>query len=172
MHIYMSDFAAGLAHPLGGADHILAMVAIGLWGVVAGGRALWAWPLAFVAMLLVGFTAAVVGLHAPLVEAAIASSIIVLGLLVALAVRAPVWLGATIAGLFAFFHGHAHGTEAAAAGVELIEYASGFSLATAALHTLGLGAGLLIARSAGKRLLRATGALVAVGGLVLIAVLA
>ena len=170
--MHMSDFAAGLAHPFSGADHILAMVAIGLWGAVAGGRALWVWPVAFVAMMLVGFAAAIVGLQAPLVEPAIASSIIVLGLVVALAVRAPVWLGATIAGLFALFHGHAHGTEAAAAGVQLIAYATGFSLATAALHAVGLGAGLIVARSAGESLLRATGGLIALSGLALIARLA
>lgn len=167
--MYMSDFAAGLAHPVSGADHILAMVAIGLWGVLAGGRALWVWPVAFVAMILVGFAAAILGLQAPLVEPAIVSSTIVLGLLVALAVRAPVWLGAAIAGLFAFFHGHVHGTEAVTAGAELIAYASGFSLATAALHAVGLGAGLLIARSAGEPLLRATGGFVALSGLALIA---
>lgn len=165
----VSDFAAGLAHPLSGADHILAMVAIGLWGVLAGGRALWAWPLAFVATILVGFAAAILGWQVPLVEPAIAVSIAVLGLLVALAVKAPVWLGAVIAGLFAFFHGHAHGTEAATAGVQLFAYASGFSLATAALHAVGIGAGLLISRSAGEPALRATGALVAASGLALIA---
>jgi urease accessory protein len=170
--MYMSNFVTGLAHPVSGADHVLAMVAIGLWGVIAGGRALWIWPAAFVAMILVGFCAAILGVQAAVVEPAIASSIVVLGLLVALAVRAPVWLGAMIAGLFAFFHGHAHGTEAAAVGVDLIAYACGFSLATAALHAVGLGAGLLISRSAGESLLRATGGLVAVSGLALIARLA
>lgn len=168
----MSDLVAGLTHPLSGADHILAMGAIGLWGVVSGGRALWAWPAAFAATLLVGFAVAILGLPAPFVEPAIVSSIVVLGLLVALAVRAPVWLGAVIAGLFAFFHGHAHGTEAVAAGVDLLAFASGFSLATAVLHGVGLGGGLLIARSAGEPLLRATGGLVAVSGLALIAGLA
>ena len=165
----ISDLVAGLAHPVSGADHILAMLAIGLWGVVAGGRALWVWPAAFVAMVLVGFAAAIFGLHVPFVEPAIVSSIVVLGLLVAFAVRAPLWLGAVIAGLFAFFHGHAHGTEAATAEVGLVAYASGFSLATAALHAVGLGAGLVIARLAGEPLLRATGGLVAVSGLALIA---
>lgn len=170
--MYMSSFVHGLAHPVSGADHILAMLAIGLWGVIAGGRALWAWPAAFVAMILVGFCAAILGAQAPIVEPVIASSIVLLGLLVALAVKAPVWLGAVVAGLFAFFHGHAHGTEAAAAGVDLIAYACGFSLATAALHAVGLGAGLLVTRSAGDSLLRATGGLVAVSGVVLIAGLA
>jgi urease accessory protein len=160
-----SSLLAGFAHPLGGADHILAMVAIGLWGASTGGRALWVWPLAFVSTLLVGFAAGIAGLQVLWVEPAIAASIVVLGLLVAFAVRAPVWSGAVIAGLFAFFHGHAHGTEALMAGVEPIAYASGFSLATAALHAVGLTAGLLIARSAGDSLLRATGGLVAIGGL-------
>jgi urease accessory protein len=87
-----------------------------------------------------------------------------------LAARAPVWLGVVIAGTFAFFHGHAHGTEAAMAGAGLIGYASGFSLATAALHALGLAGGLLLARSAGgEPLLRATGGVVALSGLVLMA---
>ena len=165
----LSALVAGLAHPLMGADHILAMIAIGLWAVIAGGRALWAWPAAFVAMVLIGFVAALLGWHVPLVEPAIAASIIVLGLFIVLAVKAPLWLGAVIAGLFAFFHGHAHGIEVATAGAGLLAYATGFSLTTAALHGLGLGIGILLARSAGEPLLRATGGLVAVGGLALIA---
>jgi urease accessory protein len=167
--VNMSDLIAGLAHPFSGADHILAMVAIGLWGVAAGGRALWAWPATFVSMVLVGFVAAISGVQAPLVEPAIASSTVVLGLLIALAVRAPVWLGAIGAGLFAFFHGHAHGTEALAAGLHPGAYATGFSLATVTLHAVGLGAGLILARSVGQTLLRATGGFVAISGLALMA---
>ncbi|HEV7607175.1 MAG TPA: HupE/UreJ family protein [Steroidobacteraceae bacterium] len=167
-----ASLLAGFAHPIGGADHFLVMVAIGIWGALAGGRALWAWPLAFVSTTLVGFTVAMWGLQVPLVEPAIAASIVVLGLLIAFAVRAPVWLGAVIAGLFAFFHGHAHGTEALAAGVAPIAYATGFSLATAALHALGIGAGLLIARSAGASLSRAAGGLIAISGLSLLSSLA
>jgi urease accessory protein len=168
----IANFAAGLAHPLNGADHILAMVAIGLWSVSAGGRALWVWPLAFVTTTLVGFAAAATGLQVPLVEPAIATSIVVLGLMIVFAVRAPVWSGAVIAALFAFFHGHAHGTEAMAAGSASVDYAAGFLLATAALHAVGLGAGYVIARSSGQALLRATGGVVAVGGMALIAGLA
>lgn len=164
-----SSFLAGLAHPVNGADHILAMVAIGLWGVIAGGRAIWAWPAAFVSMVQVGFVVAIAGVQPPLVEPAIATSIVVLGLLVLFAVRAPVWLGAVLAGIFAFLHGHAHGTEVLGSGVDLLSYAIGFSLATAALHALGIAAGLLIARSAGASWLRASGGLVAMGGVVLIA---
>jgi urease accessory protein len=165
----MSNFVAGLWHPIGGADHILAMVAIGLWGVIAGGRALWVWPAAFVTMVLAGFAAAIFGVHVPFVQPAIGASIVVLGLLIGLAVKAPLCLGAAIAGLFAFFHGHAHGTEAAVAGTGLLAFACGFSLTTAFLHAVGLGAGMFIARSAGEPLLRASGGLVAFSGLALIA---
>src|SRR5260370_5745456 len=126
-----NSFAVGISHPLQGADHVLAMVAVGLWAVLAGGRALWLWPMAFVATMLAGFAAATLGLQMPLVAPAISASIVALGLFVALAVKAPVWLGAAITSLFAFFHGHAHGTSASAAN--LIPYAAGFAPATAGL---------------------------------------
>jgi urease accessory protein len=162
-----NSFASGVAHPLHGADHVLAMLAVGLWAVLAGGRAIWVWPMAFVATMLAGFAAATFGLQMPFVEPAIWSSIIILGLLVALAVEAPVWLGAAITGLFAFFHGHVHGTEATAVG--LVPYAAGFALATAALHAAGIGLGLFAERSIGKLALRAMGGLTVLGGIALIA---
>jgi len=161
-----NSFASGIVHPLGGPDHILAMVAVGLWGVLAGGRAIWVWPMAFGATMLAGFAAATLGLQLPSVEPAIWSSIIILGLFVALAVKAPVWLGAAIAGLFAFFHGHVHGTETTAAS--LIPYAVGFALATAGLHAAGIGLGLFAEGSIGKVALRAMGGLVVVGGVAVI----
>jgi urease accessory protein len=145
------SFASGIAHPLHGVDHILAMVAVGLWSVVAGGRAIWVWPTAFVAMMLVGFAAATFGLQMPFVEPAIWSSVVVLGLFVALAVKAPVSLGAGIVGLFALAHGHAHGVEAGAAS--LIPYAAGFSLATTGLHAAGIALGLFANAAIEKRAL-------------------
>jgi urease accessory protein len=157
-----NSFASGIAHPLSGADHILAMVAVGLWGVLAGGRAIWVWPMAFVTTMLAGFAAATLGLQMPLVEPAIWSSIIILGLFVALAVKAPVWLGAAIVGFFAFFHGHAHGTQTSVASV--IPYAAGFALATAGLHVAGVGGGLLASSSIGKFAVRALGGGIAVLG--------
>jgi urease accessory protein len=162
-----SSFASGVAHPLHGADHILVMITVGLWGMLAGGRAIWLWPMAFVGTMLAGFAAATLGLQIPFVEPAISSSIIILGLLVALAVEAPVWLGAAITGLFAFFHGHIHGTEATA--VALVPYAVGFALATAALHAAGIGLGLLAESAIGKVALRAAGGLTVLGGIALIA---
>jgi urease accessory protein len=146
-----NSFGAGIAHPLSGAYHILAMVAVGLWGVLAGGRAIWVWPTAFVATMLAGFAAATFGLQMPFVEPAIWSSVVILGLLVALAVKAPIRLGAAIAGSFAFFHGHAHGIEATAGS--LIAYAAGFSLATAGLHAVGIALGLFANATIEKRAL-------------------
>src|SRR5262245_26187849 len=108
------SFTIGVAHPLLGVDHILVMVAVGLWAVLVGGRAVWVLPLTFLATMLAGFAAASAGLNMPLVEPVISSSIIALWLLVALAAKTPIWLGALITSMFAFFHGHAHGTEAAA----------------------------------------------------------
>ena len=161
-----TSFATGLAHPVGGIDHVLAMVTVGVWGVLAGGRALWVWPTAFVATMLTGFAAATLGLQLPWVPAAVSCSIIVLGLVVALAVKAPVWLGAVLVGLFAFFHGHAHGTEAIAAS--LVAYGAGFALSTAGLHAAGIGVALALDGSLGKRAVQAVGALTVLGGLALI----
>jgi urease accessory protein len=119
----------------------------------------------FVATMLVGFVVASSGVPMPLVEPAISSSVVILGLFVALAVNAPLWLGAATAGLFAFFHGHAHGAEAATAS--LIPYVSGFALATAALHASGIALGLFTESSIGKFALRAMGGLAAMSGLAL-----
>jgi urease accessory protein len=164
---HIHSFATGLAHPLSGADHILAMVAVGLWGVLAGGRAIWIWPLAFVATMLAGFVAAALGLQMPFVESAVSSSIILLGLCVVLAIKAPVRVGAVIAGLFAFFHGHAHGTEATTASV--IPYVAGFVLATAWIHSAGIGLGLVAEGLIGKLAVRVMGGLTVLSGVVLMA---
>ena len=162
-----NSFASGVAHPLHGTDHVLTMLTVGLWAVLAGGRAIWVWPMAFIGTMLAGFAAATFGLHIPFVEPAIWSSIIILGLLVAFTVEAPVWLGAVVASLFAFFHGHVHGTEATAVG--LIPYAAGFALATALLHAAGIGIGLSAEGAIGKLVLRAMGGLAVLGGIFLIA---
>jgi urease accessory protein len=148
-----NSFACGIAHPLNGADHILAMVTVGLWAVIAGGRAVLIWPTTFVSTMLAGFAAATLGVQVPFAEPAIWSSVIILGVFVALHVKAPVWVGAVIAGLFAFFHGHAHGAEATA--VSVVPYAAGFALATAGLHAAGIGLGLFAENSIDKNAFRA-----------------
>ena len=162
----VNSFSSGVAHPLSGADHLIAMTMVGLWSVLTGGRAVTVWPVTFMAAMLGGFAAASLGVQSAFVEPAICWSVVLLGVLVALGVRAPVGLGAAIVGLFAFFHGHAHGTEAAAA--RLIPYAAGFALATSALHAVGIGAGFCVRSLAGRRLLRAAGGCAAVVGLSLL----
>ena len=161
-----NSFNSGVAHPLNGADHLIAMTMVGLWSVLTGGRAVVVWPATFVAAMLGGFAAASSGLQIGFVEQGICLSVILLGLLVALGVRAPVALGAVIVGLFAFFHGHAHGTEAAA--VRFIPYAAGFALATSALHGVGIGVGLCVQSLGGRLLLRTAGGCAAVVGLCLL----
>jgi urease accessory protein len=156
------SFASGFGHPIGGLDHILAMVTVGLWGVLAGDRALWAWPAAFVGTMIVGFAVAAAGMDAPFVEPVILASSIALGLAVMLAIKAPVWAGALIVGAFAFFHGHAHGSEAG--GASLIPYAAGFAFATAALHVAGIGLGLMADKRLGRLALQGAGACVALVG--------
>jgi urease accessory protein len=162
-----NSFTSGIVHPLSGLDHIVAMLAVGLWAVLAGGRTIWVWPMAFVGTMLAGFAAATFGLQMPFVEPVIWSSIIILGLFVAFAVKAPVWLGAAMTGLFAFFHGHVHGTEAVSGS--LIPYAAGFALATTGLLAAGIWLGFFAERSIGKVALRAAGGLTVLGGIFLIA---
>jgi urease accessory protein len=156
------SLGAGLAHPLTGIDHILAMIAVGLWAAQRGGRALWLWPLAFVTVMLVGGALGMAGVPLPMVEPGILASILVLGLVVAFAARPSDGTGALLIGLFALLHGHAHGTEAA--GASWLPYAAGFAFATAGLHLLGIGAGRTAARLVAPWALRALGALTAALG--------
>jgi len=125
-----AGFAAGLAHPLFGLDHLLAMVAVGLWAGRIGGRARWLVPSAFVAAMLIG---SLLPVALPSVETGILGSVLILGLLVAWAPKLPLWVPALVVGLFALAHGHAHGAELSGGAATL-----GFLLATAALHGLGL----------------------------------
>lgn len=158
------SFASGFRHPCSGPDHMLAMVAVGLWAGLNGGRALWAWPAAFVAVMVLGGAAGVAGVALPMVEPGILASVIVLGLLVLMAARLPVWAGATLVALFAVLHGHAHGAELPTEGAAA-SYFAGFALATAALHALGLGVAYLATGEPGKLIVRGAGALVAVAGI-------
>ncbi|KEQ08856.1 HupE/UreJ family protein [Pseudorhizobium pelagicum] len=161
------SFMAGVSHPLFGADHILAMVAVGLWAsqIASGaGRrsALWAVPAAFVGTMALGYAGAVAGLGLPFVEPAILASVVALGLLVAMAARLPVAASAAVVGIFALFHGHAHGGELGSAGA--LQFGIGFVVATALLHTGGIVLGLGIGRFAPVAT-RIIGALTALAGL-------
>lgn len=157
------SFAAGLTHPLSGLDHVMVMVAVGLWAALKGGRALWAWPVAFLSLMLTGGALGIAGVPVPPVEPVIFGSIVALGLLIAAAVDPPVATGVFIIGFFGFFHGHAHGTEIPETAGGL-EYVTGFVLATALLHAAGIGFGLL----SGQRVrgpVRLAGAGIAAAGL-------
>lgn len=160
------SFAAGFSHPLFGADHILAMVAVGLWAALLGGAALWQAPSAFVGAMAIGFAAALVGMPLPFVEPMILASVIVIGLFAAFALQVPVAAGMAILAVFAFFHGHAHGGELGTAGA--MSFAIGFVIATALLHAAGVLFCLWITRIAGKpagrAVARAAGALTALAG--------
>jgi len=160
-------FLSGFTHPIFGWDHVVAMVAVGLWGAFLGKPALWILPIVFPLVMAIGGALGVAGVDLPAVETGIALSGIVLGLLVALAVRAPLGIAAIIVGIFAIFHGHAHGTELPDAA-NPIAYAIGFVLATGLLHLLGIAFGFLTRIPHGQWAVRAAGvAVAAVGGLFL-----
>ena len=160
------SFGSGFAHPFTGLDHMLAMVAVGLWAGLNAGRALWAWPAAFVGVMLVGGALGMTGVHVPMVEAGILASVVVLGLLVLAAVQWPVMLGAGLVAVFALLHGHAHGAELPI-GAAAVTYAAGFALGTAILHVVGLGLAHVASDGASQRLVRGAGALIAAGGVAL-----
>jgi urease accessory protein len=134
-------FWPGLLHPFSGADHLLAMVAVGLWAARMGGRARWAVPLAFVLAMLAGAAAGFAGVQVPAVESMVAASVLVLGLLVATGVRPGAVVGAAVCALFAVFHGLAHAAELPV-GATALAYGAGFALATALLHASGVFTGL------------------------------
>jgi urease accessory protein len=162
----VTGFGAGFSHPIGGLDHILAMFAVGLWAAQMGGRALWAVPGAFVGMMLVGGLLGISGMAIPFIEAGIVASVVVLGGLIAAGVKTPVAAGMAIVGLFAIFHGYAHGAEmpATAAGVT---YSAGFALATAMLHAAGIAAGFALGRIQISHMARFGGGAIAATGLLL-----
>ena len=146
-----------------GADHVVAMVAVGLWGAFLGRPALWLLPVIFPLVMAAGGAAGVLGLPLPAVEAGIAASAIVLGAMVALAVRPPLWVAALLVGSFAIFHGHAHGTELPASA-NPAAFAMGFVIATGLLHLAGIALGALVRWPAGSLLVRAGGGLVSLAG--------
>lgn len=165
-HEHTTSFMTGFMHPMGGLDHLLAMLAIGLWAASLGGRALWAVPAAFVGTMLVGGGLAVAGAQVPFVEQGIVLSVILMGALLISAARFSVIASAGIAGLFALFHGAAHGLEMPL-NANGAEYALGFAAATTLLHIAGIGFGMGIARLQTPIVTRLTGSVIALAGLFL-----
>lgn len=145
------QFLHGLTHPFGGADHLLAMVALGLLATQLGARAVWALPLTFVAAMLAGGALWAGGLALPVVEPMILASVVILGVMVAMALRPPLLAALPMVAVFGAAHGWAHGAEGPASG--LLPYAAGFALASLALHLAGIGLGRLLARGPELRVL-------------------
>lgn len=159
-----SGFFSGFAHPIFGWDHVIAMVAVGLWGAFLGAPAIWLLPVVFPLVMAFGGALGILGVPIPAVEAGIAASAVVLGLLIAFKAKPPLWIAGSIVALFAIFHGHAHGTELPAAA-NPFAFATGFVLATGLLHLIGIGFGTLVRWPAGTYAVRAGGGAIALAGL-------
>lgn len=157
-------FLSGLLHPLVGADHLLAMLAVGMWGAILGRPLLFALPVVFPLLMLAGAGLGILGVALPRVEWGIAISVVALGLAIALAWRAPIALALALVGIFGVFHGHAHGTELPTSA-DPAAYAAGFILATGLLHLAGVAIGTLWNRTAGRSVVRSSGALIGAAGI-------
>ena len=157
-------FMAGFVHPFTGVDHLLAMVSVGLWGAFLGRPLIAALPVIFPAVMALGALLAMIGVPQPPIELGIALSVLVLGVAIAAAWRAPVWLACTIVAVFAVFHGFAHGTEIPSLA-DPIAYSTGFMLATGSLHLAGIGLGTINSLRGGIVITRGMGAAVALAGL-------
>jgi urease accessory protein len=164
-------FAGGLAHPVLGPDHVIAMVAVGLWGAFLGAPAIYILPIVFPLVMAFGGVLGILGVPLPGTEIGIAVSAVVLGLMVALAVRPPLWVAAVLVGAFAIFHGHAHGAELPP-GADAVAYSAGFVIATGLLHLAGIAFGLLARWPMGKLAVRTAGCLIALAGAVFLGRLA
>jgi urease accessory protein len=159
-----SGFAAGFLHPLMGLDHELAMLGVGVWAVQLGKRAIWLVPISFVTVMIVGAIFGIMGAPLPMVEFGIGGSVLVIGALIAFSARMPVALAMAVVAAFAFFHGHAHGTELPGFA-HPVAYGAGFVLATSLLHAAGIAIAWLVRRHATRLPFRVAGAAMAAVGL-------
>tara|TARA_R110000796_G_scaffold208755_2_gene325029 strand:- start:13161 stop:13724 length:564 start_codon:yes stop_codon:yes gene_type:complete len=163
-HENMSGLVSGLGHPLFGLDHLLAMLAVGLWGAQLGGKARWLLPVLFVGVMLAGGSLAMLGLSVPAVEPGIIASVVVLGLFLLWARQVPLAVSAALVSVFALFHGVAHGAEMPLEA-SAMTYALGFAVATAGLHLLGLLAGAWLQQRSWPVVSRVMGAVIGAVGL-------
>jgi urease accessory protein len=167
-HIGQGDigggFIAGVAHPVFGLDHVVAMVAVGIWGAQLGAPAIWILPVTFPLVMAFGGVLGGLGVPIPGIEIGIAVSAIALGGMILFAARPPLWIAAVIVGIFAIFHGYAHGAELPESA-NAISYAVGFVAATGTLHALGILIGVANRWRRGAQALRVGGALIAACGL-------
>jgi urease accessory protein len=167
----VGGFLAGLSHPVFGLDHVVAMVAVGLWGAFLGLPALWMLPVVFPLVMAFGGVLGILGVPLAATETGIAASAIVLGLMVALAARPPLWIAAGLVGAFAIFHGYAHGRELPD-GANAVAFSTGFVIATGLLHLSGIVFGLLSRWPAGRIVVRGAGVMIALVGVAYLGALA
>jgi urease accessory protein len=160
---HIIGLSAGFTHPFSGLDHLLAMVAVGIWAAQHRRAALWLLPLVFPLMMAVGAFIGMTGIGSIAVETGIAGSVAVLGLLIAFAVRMPIWAGAIVVSMFALMHGYAHGLELPQHASPVL-YGAGFIAATALLHLIGIGMGILGGTKIAHRAVRVVGAVIAAVG--------
>jgi len=164
----LGGFLSGFQHPVFGFDHLLAMFAVGVWGAQIGGRSVWELPVAFPLIMALGGALGIAGVPLPFTEVLIALSMIVLGSAIAAAWRPHAWASVSVVGLFAIFHGHAHGVELPGAA-DPVAYGIGFVLATGLIHVAGIGFGLLLGKAYNGRVSRFAGALIALCGVYFLA---
>jgi len=162
----IGGFGAGFLHPLGGLDHVLAMLAVGMWGAQLGAPALWALPIAFPMVMAFGGVAGILGLPLPGVEIGITLSVVVLGAMIAFDRRPPLWVAGLLVACFAVFHGYAHGVELPGQA-SAVPYSAGFLTATGLIHLAGIAIGLIVGLPYGARLLRVGGSVISAAGLFL-----
>lgn len=162
-----AGWVAGLRHPVSGLDHVLAMIAVGIWGAQLGAPAVWVLPVAFPMLMAVGGFLGLLGVALPGVEVAIGLSALLLGALIAVEARPPLAWAACLVAFFALFHGHAHGAELPP-GESGVTYSIGFVMATGCLHAAGIGIGVVHRWAWGRRLLRLAGTAVALAGVVFV----
>ena len=156
-------FISGFAHPILGWDHVVAMVAVGLWGAFLGAPAIWLLPIVFPLVMAFGAVLGILGVPIPAVETGIAGSAVVLGLLILFRAKLPLWVASVIVGAFAVFHGYAHGAELPAAA-NPFAYGVGFVIATGLLHLIGIAFGLLIRFPVGIYAVQAAGGVISLVG--------
>jgi urease accessory protein len=161
-----TGFMHGVAHPIGGLDHLLAMIAVGIWAAQVGGRALWIVPCTFVGVMILGGVLGFAGVPVPFIEQGILLSVLILGVLIAGALKLPLVYSALIVGFFAIFHGFAHGAEMPVA-IAAASYTAGFALATATLHLAGMGLGMYMSRINLPAVSRFAGGAIALSGVYL-----
>lgn len=165
-HAAGNGFHSGFLHPLTGVDHLLAMLAVGMWGAQLGMPAIWVLPVAFPLVMAIGAVLGIAGIELPGAEAAIVLSVILLGAAIASGRRPPLYLAAALVAFFAIFHGYAHGRELPTQ-TSAVEFGAGFVLATGCIHLAGIGIGTVTKVPHGMQMLRAGGAAISVAGCVL-----